>query len=97
MDVVISDSARDFLAEHGHVAYIRAHSHRCCSAGSLTLLKVETNAPSDAEHFSAFHVNDVDVRYLVGPLGAPSQLIIETRGRLRPHLVAFWDGCAFKP
>jgi hypothetical protein len=96
MEVVISDSARDFLGDHGGVAFVRAHSYRCCSAGSLTLLDIETSAPSDAEHFSAIEVNDVDVRYLVGPLGTPRQLIIEIRGRLRPHLVAYWDGCAFK-
>jgi hypothetical protein len=96
MDVVVSDSARDYVATHGGVAYVRAHSHRCCSAGSLTLLDIDVSAPKDAERFSATEGNGVDVRFLAGPLGEPRELVIDTRGRLRRHLVAYWDGCAFK-
>jgi hypothetical protein len=33
---------------------------------------------------------------LAGPLGEPRELVIDTRGRLRRRLVAYWDGCAFK-
>ena len=95
MDVIISDSARDYLAAHGGVAYVRPHSFRCCS-GALTSLDIDVNAPVDAGRFSPTISRDVDVRFLVSPVGAPSQLTIETRGRKRPHLVAFWDGCAFK-
>ncbi len=97
MDVVVSDSARDYLAGHGGVAYVRAHSHRCCSAGTLTLLDIDASAPKDAEHFRAGGGGSVDVRFLAGPLGEPRELVIDTRGRVRRHLVAYWDGCAFRP
>lgn len=31
------------------------------------------------------------------PRTGPSEITIELRGRKRPHLVAFWDGCFYKP
>jgi hypothetical protein len=96
MEVVVSDSARDYLAAHGGTAFVRAHSYRCCSAGSLTLLDIATDAPSDAEQFVVTDTQDLDIRLFVGGLGAPRQLVIDTRGRRRSHLVAYWDGCAFK-
>ncbi|MGA7833888.1 MAG: hypothetical protein WCA31_01625 [Acidimicrobiales bacterium] len=95
MEVVLSDSAREFLVGHGGVAFVRAHSYRCCSVGSLTLLDIDTRAPKDADCFVTTTC-DVDVRILLAAHGAPDQLIIDTRGRLRPRLVAFWDNCAFK-
>ncbi len=96
MDVVVSDTARRYLTDHGGVAFVRAHSHRCCSAGSLTLLDIDVTVPADVDRFSAMDVKGVDVRFLAGPLGAPRELVIDTRGRLHRHLVAYWDGCAFK-
>jgi hypothetical protein len=96
MEVVVSDSARDYLAAHGGTAFVRANSHRCCSAGSLTLLDIDTDAPSDAVRFAVTDMPGLDIRFFVGTLGAPRQLVIDTRGRLRRHLVAYWDGCAFK-
>lgn len=95
MDVSVSDSARDYLAAHGGVAYVRPRSFRCCSGG-LTSLDIDVNPPIDADRFSQTRAKDVDVRFLLSPVGAPNELTIETRGRKRPHLVAFWDGCAFK-
>ncbi len=96
MDVVVSESARDYLAAHGGVAFVRAHSYRCCSAGSLTMLDIDTRVPDDADRFVSTDTRDVDVRFFSGMQGAPEQLIIDTRGHLRRRLVAFWDGCAFK-
>jgi hypothetical protein len=96
MEVVVSDSARNYLVAHGGTAFVRANSHRCCSAGSLTLLDIDTDAPSDAGRFTATDAPDFDIRFFVGALGAPRQLLIDTRGRFRRHLVAYWDGCAFK-
>jgi hypothetical protein len=97
MEVVVSDSAQDYLADHGGVAFVRANSRRCCSAGTLTLLDVDVRTPSDAERFSATGAKGVDIRFLAGAQGSPDQLVVDTRGRLRRHLVAYWDGCAFKP
>ncbi len=95
MQVVISDSAKEYVQAHGGVAYVRTHSHHCCS-GTLTLLDVWTKPPKDVEGFDATDCEGVEVQFLSGVGGRPEELVIELRGRKRQHLVAYWDGCAFK-
>lgn len=96
MEVQISDPARRYLVSHGGTVFVRTHSYRCCSAGSLTLLDVETTPPPDALEFDQVDCGDIDVRFFGGRNGQPGELQIEMRGRFRPHLVAYWDGCAYK-
>jgi hypothetical protein len=96
MDVVVSDTAKEFVRAHGGTVYVKAHTHVCCS-GSLTMLDVKTKAPKDASSYVTTGSPDIDVMFRSGYGGQPHQLMIETRGVLRPHLVAYWDGCAFKP
>ena len=95
MEVIVSDSARVYLAAQGGVAFVRPRSYKCCS-GALTTLNVDVSPPVDADRFSPTDAIDVDVRFLESPVGAPSQLTIDTRGRRHKRLVAYWDGCAFK-
>ena len=96
MEVLVTDQARDFIAERGGRVYVRAAVSRCCH-GSIALLRVATDAPDDAARFDAFDAGGLDVRYLGTARGRPDELHIELRGRLRPHLVAFKDGCALEP
>ena len=96
VDVVVSDPAKQYVLAHGGTVYVQADPHTCCS-GTLTLLKVRTATPKDAHQYVSAESSDIDVRFAGGRSGAPHELVIELRGMLRPHLVAFWDGCAFKP
>lgn len=95
VDVVLSDEARTYVAEHGGVVHVRPHAHRCCT-GQLTLLDTSTEAPDGDGTAVAFAAGDLSVRYHGKPEAGPGLLSIELRGRLRRHLVAFWDGCAYK-
>ena len=96
VEVIISDPARRYVIAHGGGVFVKSHSYRCCSAGSLTLLDVATSPPVDALDYAAVECEDVDVRFLGGRSGQPSQLVIELRGLFKPHLVAYWDGCVYK-
>jgi hypothetical protein len=96
MDVVVSDTAKEFVRARGGTVYVKAHAHTCCS-GTMTLLDVNTKPPKDASSYVTTDSPDVDVKYRGGPGNQPHQLMIEVRGVLRQHLVAYWDGCAFKP
>jgi hypothetical protein len=96
VEVLVTESAKQYLRRHGGTVYVRAHPHRCCT-GTLTVLDLATEPPPDAADFMFLAVEDVAVRYLGGPSGAPEQLTIKLAGLLSRHPVAFWDGCAYKP
>jgi hypothetical protein len=95
VDVVISEAAEEYILEHGGTIFVRSHAHRCCT-GELTLLDCSTTRPGDAADFRTFDTAAVGVRFSGGESGLPHQLVIELRGLLRRHPVAYWDGCAFK-
>jgi hypothetical protein len=95
VEVLVSEPAKVFVATRGGKVYVRAHRHQCCS-GALTMLDIATKAPKDRGNYVDAHADGVDVRYDGGFSGQPHQLVIELRGILRPHLVAYWDGCAYK-
>jgi hypothetical protein len=96
MDVDISEAAEEYILDHGGTIFVRAHAHRCCS-GELTLLDCSTTLPVDAADFPAFDTVAVGVRFSGCDSGMPHHLVIELRGLLRRHPVAYWDGCVFKP
>lgn len=95
MDVVVSEGAREFVRRRGGAVYVSAHSHRCCT-GPLTLLDASTDAAGGSDLADeVVTVGGIDVSWLGGK-DRPAHLSIELRGRLRPHLVASWDGCAYR-
>ena len=96
MDVVISGPAKEYVAARGGQVFVRSHHYRCCSAGSTTMLDATTVAPDDLRGYETFACDGVSVSYAGDASGAPRELSIELRGRRRPRLEAYWDGCAFK-
>jgi len=95
--VIASAEAVQYMKGHGSVLYVRARRHRYCG-GTLTLLDATPTAPADAPDFLPVGTDALDVRLRCAPgERLPHELAIELRGRLRPRLVAYWDGHAFKP
>ncbi len=85
------------MGRRGGAVYVSTHPHRCCT-GPLTLLDASTDsagAPGVSNAAEVVTVGGVDVRWVGGSV-RPERLDIELRGRLRPHLVASWDGCAYR-
>jgi len=95
MNVKITDIAKQFVDNHGGKVFVRTKHNRCCS-GTLTMLEITTAEPADADRFVACPSSEVDVRYLAGPGVTPSELSIDLKGRRRPRLEAYWDGCRFR-
>jgi hypothetical protein len=62
----------------------------------LTFLDASTNASANAESYES--VLEGTPTVLLHNRGSvlPSSVSVEMRGRVKPHLVAYWDGCAFK-
>jgi len=96
VDVVVSPEAVTYVDDRGGTVYVRSHQHRCCG-GPLTLLDITTEPPADADGFSAVDAGDVVVRYQGDPADGPHVLTIELHGIVRRRLMAYWDGCAYRP
>jgi hypothetical protein len=95
VEVVATEDARRYLAARGGVAYVRTSRHGCCT-NSMTLLETAVKPPRNAHDYLPVGSDELDVRFLGSPSAGPSTILIELRGIVRHHLVAFWDGCAFK-
>lgn len=95
VDVVVSKAAEEYILEHGGTIFVRSHPHRCCT-GQLTLLDSTTARPEDAAAYESFDTDTVGVKFSGGDSGHPHHLVIELRGLVRRHPVAYWDGCALK-
>jgi hypothetical protein len=95
MEVLVSEAAKEYVVAHGGVVFVRVHHNKCCS-GSLTLLDVATTPPKDLVDFVTVEAGDIEVRFLDGAGGGPNELEIGLCGLFRPHLAAYWDGCAFR-
>jgi hypothetical protein len=93
--VELSAQARSFVERHGGVLYVRATSTRCCR-GAMTTLAATTEAPVDATSWRVLAAEGPEVRWCEGALAPPERLVVEVRGRRRPRLAAYWDGCAYR-
>lgn len=79
----------------GGTLFLKVRHDRCCLGGGLTFMDASTTARSVGDYEK---VNDAafDVRLLHSSSVLPSKVSVEIRGKLRPHLVAYWDGCAYR-
>jgi hypothetical protein len=82
------------VATRGGTVFLRVRHNRCCSGG-LTFLDASTSADRDLEYET---VNAANPEVRLFHLGSvlPEKVSVEVRGKVRPHLVAYWDGCAFR-
>jgi hypothetical protein len=97
VDVVLSAEAKDLISAGGGVVYVRSHEHRCGRGGPLVLLDIATDPPPDADAFEPVLVDDISVRYHGDGMDKPHVLTIEVHGIVRRRLMAYWDGCAYRP
>ena len=83
------------MAARGGTLFLRVRHNRCCSGG-LTFLDASTSEHRtlSATRRSTARVLDIRLFHLGSVL--PTKVSVEMRGKLRPHLVAYWDGCAYR-
>ena len=75
--------------------YLRVRHNRCCSGG-LTFLDAATNAHLDEDRYEKLVGDHPQVRLFHLGSVLPTKVSVEVRGKVRPHLVAYWDGCAYR-
>jgi hypothetical protein len=91
MRVETSPEAIQLVGEHGGKLYVWAKRARCCH-GSITFLET-SNEPGERP-FRRVPAEGIEL-YLDARLGEPDELVIETSGRRRKHVHAYWNGCAY--
>ena len=91
----MSDQARQFVAARGGTLFLCVRHNRCCSGG-LTFLDAWTNEHRSVERYEIQPHEDLDIRLVHLGSVLPTKVSVEMRGMLRPRLVAYWDGCAYR-
>jgi hypothetical protein len=91
MRVEASPEAVRLVEEQGGKLFVWAKRARCCH-GSITFL--ETSSEPGERPFRRTAAEGIGL-YLDPRLGEPDELVIETGGRRRKHVHAYWNGCAY--
>ena len=93
--IIISSDAREFIAAHGGTIYLQVRQSRCCS-GAITFLDASTAARNEAGNYVVLDTDQLKVRLLDLGVGLPDEVSVELRGKIRPRLTAYWNGCAYR-
>ncbi len=93
MKVVISPQAAGVLRERGGHLFVWASGHVCC--GGTRFIESATEAPRDMGGFERVAFDGIQL--FVRPVGGrlPDELHLDLKGRRRPRVRAYWNGCAF--
>ena len=83
------------MAARGGTLFLRVRHNRCCSGG-LTYLDASTSAHGDGDRYETLSESIPEVRLFHLGSVLPTIVSVEMRGKVRPHLVAYWDGCAYR-
>jgi hypothetical protein len=92
MEVVASSQARKLVQEQGGRLFVWTKTSRCCRP--MTYLHASTEAPDRGE-FRRLEAEDIELFIAAGNRTLPEILEIDVRGRRRPRIEAYWNGCAF--
>jgi hypothetical protein len=94
-DIEVSDKARQYVAAHGGTLFLRVRHNRCCSGG-LTFLDASTSEHRSVDRYETQQHEGLDIRLFHLGSVLPTKVSVEMRGKMHPHLVAYWDGCAYR-
>jgi hypothetical protein len=89
-----SPDAVSFILDRGGQLFVRRtrHGSFCCS---LTVLVASTDPPEDGMSFQRFDAGEFLVFLHPAIMRLPELLQIDLRGRLHPHVEAYWEGLAY--
>jgi hypothetical protein len=93
--VDVSTEAEEFVRGHGGQVWVWAAHPRVCCLGSPAYMYAATEPPADLSGFSPAHVAGLDVWYRIPGGRRPDVLEIGLRGKRRPRVEAYWDGCIY--
>ncbi|HXP21454.1 MAG TPA: hypothetical protein VN840_17565 [Streptosporangiaceae bacterium] len=95
MRVDITASAAVFAQAHGGTLWVWAAYPRLRCDGMQAWMHVATREPPGRSGFLPLAADGVEVRFRRFGSRDPEVLQIALRGRRRPRLEAYWDGCLY--
>jgi hypothetical protein len=100
MRVELSPDAAGYVAARGGRLWVWAAYPRRCCAGVPAYMHAATEPPPGRDGFSRVEAAGVEAAdlelWFLAPAGSrPDVLEIGLRGRRRPRVEAYWDGCLF--
>jgi len=93
VEVAISSDAADFVQQRGGQLWAWAAYGQLCCAGSPAWMHAATEPPPGLSGFSPVQADGVQVWFRGVGGQVPDVLEIGLRGRRRPKVAAYWDGC----
>ena len=93
MRVQVSPEAAGLVREHGGQLWVWAARPPVCCCGTPAYMHAATKRPQGLSGFSLVSRADVDVWFRAPSGRVPEVLEIGLRGRRKPRVEAYWDGC----
>ena len=94
--VDVSAAAADYIASHGGQVWVWAAYAQMCCAGSPAWMHAAMAPPDGVTGFRQLPADAAPgLRIYFRPLGGqqPDVLELGIKGRRRPKVAAYWDGC----
>ena len=92
MQVKVSHEAAEFIRARGGKLFVWAGG-ACC--GGTRFIESSTREPADPERFTPVRESGVTVFVRGTHRELPREIEVTLRGLIRPHVRAYWNGCAF--
>src|SRR6266851_195599 len=93
MRVDVSAEAAAFVRAHGGRLWVWAARPRRCCQGTPAYMHAATEPPPDLSAFHPVPADGLEVCFRASAGRFPDVLEIGLRGRRRPRVEAYWDGC----
>lgn len=95
MRVEVSAEAAEFVRGRGGRLWVWATPSRMCCQGVPAYLHAATAEPAGLSGFTAVRAAGLDLWFRAPAGRLPEVLEIGLRGRRRPRVEAYWEGCLF--
>ena len=93
MQVDVSPEAAGLVQEHGGRLWVWAAHPRVCCWGPPAYMHAATEPPRGLSGFSLVPHDGLEIWFRAPGGRVPDVLEIGLRGRRRPRVEAYWDGC----
>ena len=93
--VEVSPEAEEFVRGQGGQVWVWAARPQVCCLGTPTYMYAATKPPRNPSGFNPLYAAGLEVWCRIPGVRRPDVLEIALRGRRRPRVEAYWDGCIY--